>query len=104
MPPLCGPSSRSLASRHRREDLWQDKTVTLLGGSLNPAAPPGKTELARRIGASWVLFLIALWIGMVQLIHPVDRGFGHGFEMSAIARNLAAQGTFGNPFEPAITG
>jgi 4-amino-4-deoxy-L-arabinose transferase-like glycosyltransferase len=41
---------------------------------------------------------------MVQLMYPVGYGFGHGFEMSAIAKNLAAQGTFGNPFEPAITG
>jgi hypothetical protein len=45
-----------------------------------------------------------LFIGIVQLVHPVGYGFGHGFEMSAIAKNLAAHGTFGNPFEPAITG
>jgi hypothetical protein len=34
----------------------------------------------------------------------VGIGFGYGFEMAAIARNLAAEGTFGNPFEPAVTG
>jgi 4-amino-4-deoxy-L-arabinose transferase-like glycosyltransferase len=47
---------------------------------------------------------LAFLIGIVQLMHPVGFGFGHGFEMSAIAKNLAAHGTFGNPFEPAITG
>jgi hypothetical protein len=88
----------------RLEELWQDKTVTLVGGSLNPVAPAAKTEPARGIRASWALFLVAFWIGIVQLIYPVGYGFGHGFEMSAIARNLATQGTFGNPFEPAITG
>ena len=47
---------------------------------------------------------MAFWIGVLQLLYPVGFGFGHGFEMSAIARNLLAQGTFGNPFEPAVTG
>jgi 4-amino-4-deoxy-L-arabinose transferase-like glycosyltransferase len=43
-------------------------------------------------------------MGLLQYLHPVGYGFGHGFEMAAIAKNLAAHGTFANPFEPAITG
>jgi len=50
------------------------------------------------------LFIGAFCVGIIQLIKPVGYGFGHGYEMSAIAQNLAATGTFGNPFEPAITG
>lgn len=49
--------------------------------------------------------MLCAWIaGFYQLNHLVGTGFGHGFEMSAIAKNLAAHGTYGNPFEPAITG
>jgi len=64
---------------------------------VNPTTP-------LRVRTSWALFIGAACIGIIQVIYPVGYGFGHGFEMSAIARNLAAQGTFGNPFEPAITG
>jgi hypothetical protein len=66
-------------------DLWQDNTVTLQGGSLNPAAPPGKTETPRGSRASWALFLVAFCIGIVQFIYPAGFGFGHRYEMSAIA-------------------
>jgi hypothetical protein len=41
---------------------------------------------------------------MWQFAYPEGFGFGHGFEMSAVAKNLAEHGTFGNPFEPAVTG
>src|SRR5579872_4160410 len=50
------------------------------------------------------LFTGGLLAGLYQFTHPAGFGFGHGFEMSAIARNLAEHGAFANPFEPAITG
>jgi hypothetical protein len=50
------------------------------------------------------LFLFALAPGIWQLLHPEAFGFGHGFEMSAIAKRLAERGEFGNPFEPIDTG
>jgi hypothetical protein len=59
---------------------------------------------ARRLDPSIPLFLAALVPGLYHWFHPVGFGFGHGFEMVAVAKNLVAQGTFGNPFEPAITG
>ena len=50
------------------------------------------------------LFIAALVPGLYTWFHPEGFGFGHGFEMAAIAKNLAATGIYGNPFEPAITG
>jgi hypothetical protein len=50
------------------------------------------------------LLLCALIAGFYQFFHLVGTGFGHGFEMSAIAKSLAEHGTYANPFEPAITG
>jgi hypothetical protein len=50
------------------------------------------------------LLLAALLAGFYQFFHVMGAGFGHGFEMSAIARNLAERGTYGNPFEPMMTG
>ena len=81
-----------------------ESVVSNSGGCLNPIAPSAKAQPVRCISPSWILFFAALWIGVLQFEHPVGYGFGHGYEMSAIAKNLAAQGTFGNPFEPAITG
>ena len=57
-----------------------------------------------RFNLEQVLFVCALIPGIYQFLHPTGYGFGNGFEMAAIARNLASQGTFGNPFAPAITG
>src|SRR5215475_6206325 len=51
-----------------------------------------------------LLFLVALLPGLYEFRHPEGYGFGHGYEMVSIARNLVAQGTFGNPNAPAITG
>src|ERR1700730_9406567 len=50
------------------------------------------------------LFLGALVPGLYFWFHPEGFGFGHGFEMASIAKNLVANGVYGNPFEPAITG
>lgn len=50
------------------------------------------------------LLLCGLIAGVYQFFHLVGTGFGEGFEMAAIAKNLAAHGTYANPFEPAITG
>jgi len=50
-----------------------------------------------------ILFLAGLVIGCYQAFLP-GFGFGRGNEMVSIARNLAATGTYGNPFPPAVTG
>lgn len=54
--------------------------------------------------ASAALFVIAWMVGLAHSSHPGSFGFGHGFEMATIARNLVEHGTFGNPFAPALTG
>jgi hypothetical protein len=53
---------------------------------------------------SSALFLTGFVAGLFQVLHPAGIGFGRGFEMAVIARNLAEHGVYGNPFEPAITG
>lgn len=50
------------------------------------------------------LFLCGLIPGIYDFRHPGAFGFGHGNEMAAIARSLAATGAFANPFEPHLTG
>lgn len=50
------------------------------------------------------LFLASMLFGQLSLFHQAGIGLGHGFEMAAIAKNLAETGTYGNPFEPAVTG
>ena len=50
------------------------------------------------------LGLVGAAAGCYQFLHQMAEGFGRGFEMAAIARNLAAYGTYGNPFAPAVTG
>ena len=69
-----------------------------------PAVPSRKTPRTLPISPGHALFLAALVPGLYAWFHPQGFGFGHGFEMAAIAKNLVAQGTYGNPFEPAITG
>lgn len=54
--------------------------------------------------ASRILFLCGLIAGVWEFRHPENFGFGRGFEMASIARSLVANGTFGNPFEPFVTG
>ena len=57
------------------------------------------TQVAR------ILFASGLLAGVYDLrFHAEEFGFGRGFEMAAIARSLVATGTFGNPFEPSVTG
>src|SRR5438128_106138 len=50
------------------------------------------------------LFMAGFLAGLYYWFHPDNFGFGHGFEMAAIAKNLVAHGVYGNPFEPAVTG
>lgn len=82
------------------------RTLAITKPSVCPAAEARTpvTQTAPAISTAGMLFMAACLFGAVQLIHPVGYGFGQGYEMAAIARNLAARGTFGNPFEPAITG
>ena len=54
--------------------------------------------------SSYVLFVCALAVGIVEIVFPRGYAFGPGYEMAGIARNLAQRGFFGNPFEPWITG
>src|ERR1700757_4685631 len=58
--------------------------------------------MRRRVQAG--LALAAYVTGFYQLFHSAGTGFGRGFEMAAIARNLATHGSYANPFDPAITG
>jgi hypothetical protein len=59
-------------------------------------------ELTR---AARILFVCGLIAGVAEFrLHPEAFGFGRGFEMAAIARSLVETGTFGNPFEPFVTG
>jgi hypothetical protein len=60
-----------------------------------------KRVMRRRVQAGLLFSGIA--IGCYQFSHWVE-GFGHGFEMAAVARNLAMHGVYGNPFDPAVTG
>jgi len=64
-------------------------------------APRVRTAL---IEPEIALFLAALVPGLYYWVNPDNFGFGHGFEMAASAKNLVAQGVYGNPFEPALTG
>src|SRR5262249_48330940 len=52
----------------------------------------------------FVVFLAALMPGLYEFRHPAGFGFGQGYEMVAIARNLVSEGSFGNPNAPAVTG
>ncbi|MEO8595259.1 MAG: hypothetical protein ABI759_18200 [Candidatus Solibacter sp.] len=75
-----------------------------------PAQPSALDLMLSRAGKSryprpsHMLFLLACWVGMLQLIYPVGYGFGNGYEMSSIGKNLAEHGVFGNPFAPFLTG
>jgi hypothetical protein len=69
------------------------------------AAHPSKPAARDRLNDwSAALFVVAWLVGLAHSIHPARFGFGHGFEMAAIARNLVEQATYGNPFAPALTG
>ena len=79
--------------------------------SATPAQAGGRTyPIDRAATASFLLFAAGAIAGLFQLFYPFDPGgqrnveFGDGFEMVAIARNLAAQGTFANPFLVENTG
>jgi hypothetical protein len=46
--------------------------------------------------AAWCLGMADFFVG--------GFGFGHGFEMYAVAKSLAVHGTYANPFQPIVTG
>src|SRR5690242_3158949 len=49
--------------------------------------------------ACFFLFLAAFFCGLAQVsLHLDTPGFGSGFEISNVARHLAATGEFGDPF------
>jgi hypothetical protein len=50
----------------------------------------------------FALFALGGLIGVLQLASPV--GFGSGFEMVALGKNLAEKGSFANPFSVLATG
>ena len=50
------------------------------------------------------LFVGAWMVGLYQFFFLGGYGFGRGYEMAAIARSLAGQGAYANPFAPAMTG
>src|SRR4051794_25040894 len=69
-----------------------------------PSAPAAVTGIRLRRYLAAVLFLCGILPGFYEFRYPVNYGFGRGFEMAAIARNVVDSGTFGNPFEPQVTG
>ena len=76
--------------------------------SQSPVNPAHVAE--RNANVSFFLFIAGAIAGLFQLFYPFDSGpkhriqFGDGFEMVAIARNLAEHGTFANPFVVENTG
>jgi hypothetical protein len=72
--------------------------------SASNAAPPEIRPTRILLRAGTVLFLCGLIPGIYEFRHPEGFGFGRGNEMAAIARSLAASGSFANPFEPFVTG
>lgn len=57
---------------------------------------------ASRADVSFALFTGGAVIGLLHLIGII--GFGRGFEMVAVARNLADHGAFADPFDAGATG
>lgn len=51
-----------------------------------------------------MLMALTLIPSLWHLYHPEGIGFGSGYEMASIAKNLATHGTFGDPFYPLLTG
>jgi|SRR5271166_2841708 len=62
-----------------------------------------RQPLVRRLNVvSFSFFLAALLVGCLQLTSP--KNFGPGYEMVAVARNLAMYGAFANPYFALPTG
>jgi len=51
-----------------------------------------------------LLVAAALVLGVYDFLGVGGFGFGHGFEMAAVAQSLAEHGMYANPFQPAMTG
>jgi hypothetical protein len=50
------------------------------------------------------LFLSAWIMGLCHFLFVGGYGFGHGFEMAAVARSLVEHGSYADPFAPVMTG
>jgi hypothetical protein len=51
-----------------------------------------------------LLVAAALVLGVYDFLGVGGFGFGHGFEMAAVAQSLAEHGMYANPFQPVMTG
>lgn len=65
-------------------------------------ARDAKSIVAHRANVSFALFVAGALIGIAEMRRPIP--FGQGFEMVALAQNLAAHGSFANPFLVLPTG
>ena len=54
--------------------------------------------------AQLLLIGAAFGLGLYDFLGVGGFGFGHGYEMAAVAQSLAQHGTYANPFQPFITG
>ncbi len=68
--------------------------------------PPGPaaSRFLPQSDVQLLLVVAALGLGLYDFLGVGGFGFGHGFEMAAVAQSLSAHGTYANPFQPAITG
>src|SRR6266700_4123222 len=114
MKPRAGSTCRSASRSQGRKVIrfcCRSSEIHMSMSATEEPARPSRLSCAPTAGAHpWIrahaallLFVLALIVGGRQVFLP-GMALGHGNEMAAIARNLAEQGTYGNPFAPAITG
>jgi hypothetical protein len=65
---------------------------------------PAASRFLRPSDTQLLLVGAALGLGLYDCLGIGGFGFGHGFEMAAVAQSLAEHGTYANPFQPVITG
>jgi hypothetical protein len=69
--------------------------------------PPPRSAAGRFLPPSDVQLLLiaaALGLGLYDFLGVGSFGFGHGYEMAAVAQSLAKHGIYANPFQPVMTG
>jgi hypothetical protein len=82
----------------------------MLSAIISSRPPVDASRIAKRnADMSFYLFVAGAIAGLFQLFYPFAFGpatieFGDGFEMVAVAKNLAVHGTFANPFFVENTG